>query len=177
MLILWWCSTKMRRWWRTVEAVRAAWQCPRSVRDVLWYSGGMAMVKWVGYWTGRWEAPLLGIATLRSRSWASLPWKGLAWTAFLLGVAWFIDVPAAAAVKAFPQSRIDNWVELLTRPVQVMFMSWGRHSGWHWMHSDFSTNSLGSLGEEHSELWVPYHKWLWLFQVTQMTYPRNSKAS
>ena len=43
-------------------------------------------------------------------------------------------------------------MELLTRPVQVMFMSWGRHSGWHWMHSDFSTNSLGSLGEEHSEL-------------------------
>ena len=38
--------------------------------------------------------------------------------------------------------------ERLTRPVQVTFMAWGRHSGWHWMHSEFSTNSLGSLSKE-----------------------------
>lgn len=83
-------------------------------------------------------------------------------------MAWIIAVPsvaaaaatAAASVKAFPQSRVDDRVEFLTRPVQVMFMSWGRHSGWHWMHSEFSTNSLGSLVEEHSELSMPYPEWL-----------------
>lgn len=42
----------------------------------------------------------------------------------------------------------DNIKCILTRPVQVTFMGWGRHSGWHCMHSEFSTNSLGSLREE-----------------------------
>jgi hypothetical protein len=57
-------------------------------------------------------------------------------------MAWIIDT-SVDAVKSGQQQRA------LTLPVQVMFMAWGRHSGWHWMHSEFSTNSLGSLKEEH----------------------------
>lgn len=41
---------------------------------------------------------------------------------------------------------------LLTCPVQVTFMAWGRHSGWHCTHSEFSTNSLGSLTGEDGKL-------------------------
>lgn len=55
--------------------------------------------------------------------------------------------------KTFPYD--SEWITsnvLLTCPVQVTFMVWGRHSGWHCMHSEFSINSLGSLRERREEI-------------------------
>ena len=74
---------------------------------------------------------------------------------------------------------------LLTRPVQVTFMAWGRHSGWHCTHSEFSTNSLGSLrgGRQETGQRHPYKACFQMLsgftclnvQVTPITSLRKTK--
>lgn len=86
--------------------------------------------------------------------------------------------------------RTYEWITsnvLLTRPVQVTFMAWGRHSGWHCMHSEFSTNSLGSLREERklistvssdraSKGWVVTTVWVNLSEISGDTNPLSQKC-